>query len=206
MDQLKNTIDVHQQLSSNEDKRPFGNKQLKTSSFVLKGTLLSILILFSCPCAFAQYGIGDFRDSLGTYRFKDWDTSFPLTQVLNSRTDLGLTSDDTLKVYSDMQDDSGARIHHYSYKQYYKTYEVEDARFIVHIDTVKAGVVLASGSLAENLDLDVTSPITDSAAFVAALNVIQANEYSWQNADHQETYRNDMEDSRAVLNRPQGKL
>lgn len=70
---------------------------------------------------------------------------------------------------------------HQRLTQTYKGYPVEGAVFLVH---AKGGEIrMLNGDMFNDLNLDVTTNITEKQAFDAALSNIGASEYIWQQAD-----------------------
>lgn len=70
----------------------------------MKKILSLFLVIFVVASAHAQYGISDYRDSLGWYRFSDKGVSYNIEQVISSKVDLGLTSSDSLRLDADEVD------------------------------------------------------------------------------------------------------
>ncbi|MCC6413887.1 MAG: M4 family metallopeptidase [Saprospiraceae bacterium] len=92
------------------------------------------------------------------------------------KTDMGLSSNDSMVLMSDKTDDHGWQ--HIRYQQYYKNIKVESAEYTEHLNYCV--VKIAHGKLLENADISVTPSITESQALEIALDSIGATTYSWE--------------------------
>ncbi len=135
----------------------------------------------------------------GWYMFEMSGANISLQDVLANKQAYGLSAHDSLAVFTDLPD-SGTNKHHYRFHQYHKGYFVEDAQFIVHTDGNRA--MIATSQVVPYLNKNVATPITQAAAIQAAINVVAATKYAWQDSNFQEVYRERMEDSTAVYSPP----
>jgi hypothetical protein len=154
-----------------------------------KFLLLVVLGAASIWPLHAQVSFSDyFKD--GNYLFDD-EFKLMKTDVFTTyKSQFGLTSDDALilkneqEITSDHDEDIDMTVTCSRYQHYYKEYEVEYRTMNVFS---KCGVVLmVNGNPVTGLNIDVSSPMTESSALSEALDYIDPPlGYTWQNSAYE---------------------
>lgn len=165
----------------------------------------SASILFTCLCVVqltsAQQSTINNYLSNGNYNFNGLDKYYQDNFFVTHRTSLGLTTDDNIELQNCHVDSLG--FFHCRYVQKYKGYPLHGPSFVLH---GKNGVVLsAHGNLAQNLNIDVTSPISEASALDTVLDSIGAYSYKWQDSIQEGIWK-DLEDDSTSSLYPQGEL
>lgn len=139
--------------------------------------------------------------SNGGYTFRSLDKFLKTNFVNTYKTELGLTSYDTLKE-KDFDVDSLGNFNA-RYIQTYKGYEVEGASLTLH---GSEGVVLsANKNLLSQLSVTVSSPITESQALAYAIDSLGAHDYPWEDSTTEAELKEFKEDPNATY-KPKGEL
>ncbi|MBK9731810.1 MAG: M4 family metallopeptidase [Chitinophagaceae bacterium] len=86
---------------------------------------------------------------------------------------------------------------HFRYGQFYKGVRVEMIEQLVH--EKKGRAYLANGDFIADLDLNVNATIVPSAAVEAALKVVPAEKYLWENATREADFKKAKNDAHATL-------
>jgi bacillolysin len=119
----------------------------------------------------------------------------------NYQVDLGITSNDSFAIqYTNYTPDKKFDIR---YLQYHKGYLVDGASFILHGE--RNVVLYAAGNQVKNLNTNVSSPISESAALSAALTYLSGYTFDYQVDSFWHGHRDMMDDS-TYIEMPEGSL
>jgi len=133
--------------------------------------------------------------------FKE-ESQFTLKKYFQHQQELsGFSANDSLHIVSVKTDNYNTN--HYKYQQYYKGVKIENAQIIFH---EKNGVLNSlNGIWINNLNMSITPSISESSARIAALTIINAQKYMWEDAGAEAYIKKLRNDSTATYF-PEGKL
>jgi len=145
----------------------------------MKKMLRGILILIVVSNALTAFGQEVFSNYIkdGLYQFDDTMTLTRKRLFIDHKTAFGYGSNDSL-VLTAMDTMNANGFVHDRYRQYYKGYPVEPT--LINVISKYSVVLRVNGFMIKNLDLDVSSPVSESTARTAALNYVNASMYCWQ--------------------------
>jgi len=133
----------------------------------------------------------------------DRQSEIPVDKMLSNKKLLNLTGKDELKLLSVKTDQLG--FSHYKYQQYYCGILVENAIYIFHTKNNK--VKKSNGKLVTSINVKGTSTplINSTTALEKALEVIDAEEYAWENDAIEDAYKH-VKKNQMVSFYPNGEL
>lgn len=143
----------------------------------------------------------NFTDSSGWFKVKEGVELSSRNFWLNYKSNFGMGSNDDFILTNSVFDNMPyipieKRQTHDKYNQTYKGVPVEYAEFILHHKD--GNVVSLNGKLAENLSMSVVPTISETDALQIVFNKLgNGIEYTWENSDYLEEYREIMEDANA---------
>ncbi|MEO1515025.1 MAG: M4 family metallopeptidase [Bacteroidota bacterium] len=150
----------------------------------MRQILPSILIVFGlCLSANTTIGQQTSQPTASSSTTTDW-LSIPTAQqkltpdlfFRNQQNTLGLSQQDDMRLVKEETDRMGFR--HHRFAQYHNGVRIEGAQYLVH---QREGLLLkANGQLVRNLALSTQASISEEAAIAAALRLVGANTYMWQ--------------------------
>jgi len=155
-----------------------------------------ILFIFILQIANGQNPLHPYQRSSGWFDFENASIQVTTSNLFTTHAaNLGLGSDDLMRVSYQLTDEFNKE--HIRYRQFYKTYPVDDAMFVVQ--AYLTDVELLHGKIISGLNINVQNPISQAAALQKALDEINAHEYTWQNAVYEAGHQDALDDPTATF-------